>query len=179
MYTFFYINHWDHGMSRRMNLYGKSQCVLGDKTSHGGVVISGSANNSWHGIPIVRKGDKVYCPKCKPHFFMVAEGLGHCTDSDAALPMATEGHSTTCGALLIAESASLNLFQEALHLSNHTGFDDFFILKDAHGNAMANTYYGVRKENGLIEFNTTDDAGRTHLHLTGEKAREMTFYIAG
>ncbi|MGQ3117085.1 MAG: PAAR domain-containing protein [Hydrogenophaga sp.] len=169
---------WNY-MAQRMNLHGKSQCVLGDKTSHGGVVISGSETNSWHNIPVVRKGDKVYCPKCKPHFFVVAEGLDQCTDTNAALPMSTEGHSTTCGAVLIAESAPISLMQEALHLNNKTGFDDLYVLRDAQGNAMSNTYYGVRKGNGPIEFHTTDEAGRTQLHLTGEQAREMNFYIAG
>lgn len=166
-------------MSPRMHLYGRPQCVLGDKTSHGGVVISGSAQHSWHDKPIVRKGDKVYCPKCKPHFFVVAEGLAQCRDSDAALPMATEGHLTTCGAVLIADSAAPGLMQEALHLYNKTGFDDLYVLRDEQGNVMANTYYAVRKEDGVFDFHTTDEEGRTHLHLTGEQARTMSFYLAG
>ena len=93
-------------MKTRFNIYGKSQVLMGDKTSHGGVVISGSATNSWHGIPVARKTDRVYCPKCKPHFFVIAEGLESCRDTDAALPMAIEGHLTTCGAMLIAEAAN-------------------------------------------------------------------------
>jgi len=89
----------------RANLFGKSQILVGDKTSHGGVVISGSATNSCNGIPVARKGDKVTCPKCAPHLFEIAEGLDNCRDSDANLPLAVEGHKTTCGAVLIAESA--------------------------------------------------------------------------
>lgn len=89
----------------RANLYGKSQIIVGDTTSHGGVVLTGSPTNTWHGIPIARKGDVVSCPKCAPFKFQIAEGLENCTDTDAALPIAVEGHKTTCGAILMAEAA--------------------------------------------------------------------------
>ncbi|HUD33118.1 MAG TPA: PAAR domain-containing protein [Variovorax sp.] len=74
--------------TRRSNLFGRSQIVIWDTTSHGGVVISASRTNTWHGKGVVRKGDAVYCPKCPPHFFEVSEGLEHCTDTNARLPLA-------------------------------------------------------------------------------------------
>lgn len=166
-------------MATRFNLYGKSQIIMGDATSHGGVVVSGSPTNSWHGTPIVRKGDKVYCPKCRPHFFEVAEGLMNCTDTNARLPMATEGHLTTCGAVLIAESAPQSLLQRALCFINRTGFDDRYVLRDSIGRPMSNAYYGVRKSEGDIEYGITDDAGHTHIVLTGEEAEQVAFYMAG
>jgi uncharacterized Zn-binding protein involved in type VI secretion len=91
-------------MAARANLYRHSQIIVGDTTTHGGVVLSGSATSSWYGIAIARMGDKVYCPKCKPHFFEIAEGLNNCTDHGK--PMAGEGHLTTCGAALIAVGAA-------------------------------------------------------------------------
>lgn len=164
-------------MATRANLYGKSQIVLGDKTSHGGVVISGSATNSWYGIPVARKMDRVYCPKCAPHFFEIAEGLDNCTDTDAALPLATEGHLTTCGAVLIAESAPSRLLLEVLHFSNGRGFDDRYILRDESGQPMPHTYYAAKKLDNPIEYGTTDEAGHTHMFLTGEEESSISFTL--
>ena len=109
----------------RLNLFGKSQILVGDRTSHGGVVVSGSPTNTWHGVSVARMKDAVWCPRCSPHLFEIAEGLENCTD--AGLPMATEGHRVTCGALLIAETSSFGLeraraFADAI--SNGSGFDE-------------------------------------------------------
>ncbi len=88
----------------RATISGRAQIVVGDTTSHGGKVISGSPSSTWsrEKLPIARKGDKVTCPKCPPHAFEIAEG---CADSmDFGAPVALEGHKTTCGAVLIARS---------------------------------------------------------------------------
>ncbi|KVR24676.1 hypothetical protein WK15_19565 [Burkholderia ubonensis] len=87
----------------RATVGGKAQIVVGDVTSHGGRVISGSPSSTWgrDEIPIARKGDKVTCPICEPHVFEIAEG---CDDSvDLGAPVALEGHKTTCGAVLLAQ----------------------------------------------------------------------------
>ncbi|MDR2626069.1 MAG: PAAR domain-containing protein [Zoogloeaceae bacterium] len=86
----------------RAKLYGKRQIRVGDTTTHGGVVVSGSAFLDEDGIPVARKGDTVTCPLCEPHVFVIAEGLENCLDHGT--PIATEGHKTTCGAKLIASS---------------------------------------------------------------------------
>ena len=88
----------------RATVGGKAQIVVGDTTSHGGRVVSGSPSSTWSRaeIPIARKGDKVTCPKCEPHIFEIAEGSDGSLDFGA--PVALEGHKTTCGAALIAES---------------------------------------------------------------------------
>jgi uncharacterized Zn-binding protein involved in type VI secretion len=87
----------------RASLHGKLQILVGDTTTHGGKVISGSPSSTWGAanIPIARKGDKVTCPQCSPHLFEIAEGLEGC--DDLGQPMAVEGHKTTCGAVLIAQ----------------------------------------------------------------------------
>ena len=164
---------------KRANLYGKSQAVLGDMTSHGGVVIAGSPTNSWHGLPIARKGDGVFCPRCKPHFFRITEGLSDCTDTDALIPMATEGHLTGCGAVLIAESAPPDRLLNVLSFLNGTGYDDRYVLRDIHGKAMPHTHYGTKDSHGNVYFQVTDQDGHTHVHLTGEEASEISFFIAG
>ncbi|UST55420.1 PAAR domain-containing protein [Comamonadaceae bacterium OTU4NAUVB1] len=164
---------------KRADLYGKSQAALGDMTSHGGVITSGSPNNSWHGLPIARKGDDVFCPRCPPHFFKITEGLPNCTDTNAAIPMATEGHLTGCGVTLIAESAPADLLLKVISFVNGNGYDDRYVLRDSHGSAMPNTYYGTKDASGKIAFQTTDQDGHTHVHLTGEHAGEISFFIAG
>jgi uncharacterized Zn-binding protein involved in type VI secretion len=166
-------------MNARMNLHGSAQVIVGDETDHGGVVITGSPTHSWHGIPIARKGDRVFCPKCKPHIFEICEGLGNATDTDLALPMATEGHKTTCGAVLIARSAPAAALREVLHFTNGSGFDDRYVLRDETGQAMANTYYGAKMPDGHLEFATTDAYGHTHMYLSGEQAKHLLIYLAG
>ncbi len=88
----------------RATVGGKAQIVVGDTTSHGGKVVSGSPFSTWSTakIPIARKGDKVTCPKCEPHVFEIAEGCAGSLDFGA--PVALEGHKTTCGAVLIAQT---------------------------------------------------------------------------
>jgi len=71
---------------------------LGDKTSHGGVVIEASSFSDSGGKPIARLGDKVQCPAHGPT--MIAGG-------DPTLlvdgkPAARHGDLVACGATLIA-----------------------------------------------------------------------------
>ncbi|MFM0237960.1 PAAR domain-containing protein [Paraburkholderia phytofirmans] len=86
----------------RADMNGRKQIVVGDTTSHGGEVISGSPSSTWgrEEIAIARKGDLVTCPKCAPHTFVIAEGWEG--SADLGVPVALEGHKTTCGAVLIA-----------------------------------------------------------------------------
>ena len=87
----------------RLKIHGKPRIRVGDTTTHGGKVITGSETVKENGIPIARKGDKVTCPLCEPHIFVIAEGLANCLDH--GIPIAVEGHETTCGAKLIAVAA--------------------------------------------------------------------------
>lgn len=88
----------------RTTVCGTKVILVGDKTSHGGVVISGSSLSFWgeSNTPIARIGDRVTCPKCKPHVFVIVEGTQQFIDTAGGLPVALEGHKTSCGAVLIA-----------------------------------------------------------------------------
>lgn len=121
----------------------------------------------------------MYCPQCKPHIFEIAEGLDNWTDTNAALPMATEGHLTTCGARLIADSAGPGFLSDAMQFLQGKGFNDRYVLRDNEGQAMSNTYYAVNTGKDYIEYGTTDHDGHTHLCLTGDDEQELTFYLAG
>ena len=71
---------------------------LGDKTSHGGVVIEASPHSDSGGIGIARMGDKTVCPK---------HGSVPIISGDATMivdgkPAARHGDKTSCGATLIS-----------------------------------------------------------------------------
>ncbi|KQP12616.1 PAAR domain-containing protein [Pseudorhodoferax sp. Leaf267] len=78
--------------------------VIGDKTSHGGVVIAGAPATDTGSRAIARVGDKVTCPK-KGHgkITVIASGDATCIiDGQAA---ARHGDVTACGATLISSQA--------------------------------------------------------------------------
>lgn len=70
----------------------------GDKTSHGGVVVTGDDTVVIFGQPMARLGDEVTCPKCSGTHRIV-EGV---QDASSDKRIALEGMRTSCGATLIA-----------------------------------------------------------------------------
>jgi len=75
--------------------------VVGDRTSHGGVVITGSPFSDVEGKAIARIGDKVTCPK-KGHGRVTTIVTGDITDIIDGSPIARHGDVTACGAMLIS-----------------------------------------------------------------------------
>jgi len=73
--------------------------VLGDKTSHGGTVISCSPFTDIQGKGWARVGDMVACPRCKGVFPI---NLGDDSLIEEGKPVAYHGCSVACGASLIA-----------------------------------------------------------------------------
>ncbi|HEX4856350.1 MAG TPA: PAAR domain-containing protein [Limnobacter sp.] len=88
-------------MTSRLKVQGSAQILVGDITSHGGEVVSGSPTTRVDGRPVARVGDLVTCPLCPPHVFTITEGLSMVTDNYMAI--ALQGHKTGCGAELIAK----------------------------------------------------------------------------
>jgi uncharacterized Zn-binding protein involved in type VI secretion len=75
---------------------------LGDATSHGGRVVTASGVARVHGITVARKGDACVCPISGHTACVIAEG-----DPRVLLdgvPVAFEGHKTSCGATLISSA---------------------------------------------------------------------------
>ena len=75
---------------------------LGDATSHGGKVVVASSTSLVHGLAVARKGDACVCPIGGHSPCVIAEGdpmvlLG-------GIPVAFEGHKTSCGATLISSA---------------------------------------------------------------------------
>ena len=78
--------------------------TVGDKTDHGGTVVSGSATHNVHGRAIARVGDQVDCPQSYPGG--KSHGInkiktGHSTLTVNGVPVAVEGCTTECGCKLI------------------------------------------------------------------------------
>lgn len=77
---------------------GQIIIVLGDKTDHGGTVITAGSTTDTNGFPWARKGDMVSCPKCKG-IFPIAQGDTNFISDGAAV--AYHGCKVACGAILI------------------------------------------------------------------------------
>lgn len=73
--------------------------VIGDKTSHGGTVISCSPTCDTMGKGWARVGDMVACPRCKG-VFPISQGDDNFTDDGRAV--AYHGCKVACGATLIS-----------------------------------------------------------------------------
>ena len=76
---------------------------MGDKTSHGGIVISGDMTWLIYDKPVARVGDLTVCPKCKGTF-PISQGADDL--SGFGQEVARDGDKTACGAVLIATQAS-------------------------------------------------------------------------
>jgi uncharacterized Zn-binding protein involved in type VI secretion len=82
---------------RRKNMAGEI-IRMGDKTSHGGVVLEGSQTDICMGKPIAYIGHKTQCPQCKGTFPIV-EGV--MTTTLYGKGVAVAGMKTACGAVLV------------------------------------------------------------------------------
>ncbi len=71
---------------------------IGDKTTNGGTVTSGSQVVKFGGIGVARKGDAVSCSKHGGT--TISEG--HATFYDNGIPVAFHGHRCACGCTLLS-----------------------------------------------------------------------------
>jgi uncharacterized Zn-binding protein involved in type VI secretion len=85
--------------------------VIGDRTSHGGEVISGDPTWTIDGIPVARVGDKVSCPRCERVSTIISSRFPALTDN--GVPVAYDQDRTEdCGAVLYSRH------------NGHAGWDD-------------------------------------------------------
>jgi len=80
-----------------MPFTSKRPVLLGDGTTHGGIVTSASGQFSINGRRVAVRGDSVQCPQCGTT--TIVEG-DETLKSGAAV--ALHGHATSCGAKLIS-----------------------------------------------------------------------------
>jgi len=82
-----------------MKHQGRKVIRKGDKTDHGGQVVSVSSGTVVMGREAALSGDMTICPRCKGQFPINADGAGA---KHAGTPYAYENDVTACGAKLIA-----------------------------------------------------------------------------
>jgi uncharacterized Zn-binding protein involved in type VI secretion len=78
---------------------GRGVIRMGDKTDHGGEVITASSGTTVMGKAAVLAADTTYCPSCKGKFAVKPDGKGASHEGRA---YAYHGDVTECGAHLIA-----------------------------------------------------------------------------
>lgn len=78
---------------------GKGVIRLGDKTNHGGKVISAASDFKVLAKPIAVDGDMTFCPKCRGVFPIQPS---HSDRTHNGKQIAYDGHRTACGAKLIS-----------------------------------------------------------------------------
>ncbi|MBA4709091.1 PAAR domain-containing protein [Aquitalea aquatica] len=78
--------------------------VEGSDTSHGGKVVSCSSNVTINGKKVARVGDVCSCPM-QGHSHCVIVG-GDASATIDGIPVAYEGHQTSCGAVLMNGAAN-------------------------------------------------------------------------
>lgn len=81
------------------NFLNQAAARLGDKTTHGGEIITATSRYLLHSIAVAKTGDMTYCPRCKGEF-AILETAGASTDDGVTIVM--DGTLTACGASIIA-----------------------------------------------------------------------------
>ncbi len=117
----------------------KPLIVMGDKTSHGGTVISADLTFDINGKHVARVGDMTVCPRCKG-LFAIASGPSDLVDGSGN-GYARHMDSTACGAKLISSQITTTWSNES-SLGDPAAEEKSDALIDASGIA-ANTTSGV------------------------------------
>lgn len=157
--------------------------VVGDRTSHGGTVVSGDITFTIDGQPVARVGDKVFCPRCKTMTTITTSRFP--SIFDLGQTMAYDQDSTSCGALLYsrhnnhagwddgteggtgnAAAATAEALAGESGPSKPLRFREHFVLHDEDGKVVANVPYSVTTGEGNTFDGETDSEGRTSVIWT-------------
>lgn len=149
--------------------------VLGDRTSHGGIVLSGDMTFTIDGQPVARIGDRVHCPRCMKQTVIVSSRFP--TVSAFGQNLAYDQDATSCGALLYSRhnghagwnvhgddpmtSQVAKTIDDTAEPIKALRFQEHFILHDGNGNLMADVPYVVTTGEGKTFEGQTDANGRT------------------
>lgn len=155
--------------------------VVGDATSGGGQVITGSPETDIDGKPIARVNDKATCPKHKGVFPIVSSDMTFIVDGQ---PVARENDYLACGCTLMS-TRQFRVFIDSQTSNNPAAdrgmakaaeqavaaistaadeYDEVFVLRSSFTNKpLTNRRYKIVREDGSHEEGSTDAEGRTHL----------------
>lgn len=157
--------------------------VVGDLTSGGGRVITGSSFTAIDGKPVSRVNDQATCPKHKGVFPIVSGDTTFIVDSQ---PVARHGDSLACGCTLISvgqirvfvdagtssglpadavtAAASAASAASAAAVGHESAFDLSFRIEDeVTGKPLSGARYRITLDSGKVLEGTTDDEGMTEV----------------
>lgn len=156
--------------------------VVGDRTDHGGVVITGSPFTDIDGKAVARIGDKVTCPR-KGHGNVTTIVTGDQTAIIDGQPVARHGDKTACGAMLISgqmltyvddgagattntpnanDQATRAVSRSASRSDGSFPYDLQFLVKgDKTGSPQGGVPYKITLDNGKVIRGRTDKNGLT------------------
>ena len=165
--------------------------VVGDPTSSGGSVVTGSPFTDIDGLPVARVADQATCPR-HGGAFPIADG-----DSTLIVdgqPVALHGSSLACGckvlsarqarvfvergggartssksrgATTVAAAGTFSAPSAGVVAKGKELHDEAFVLRSKlTGKPLVGRGYRVIRQDGSIEFGATDHEGRTHVIRT-------------
>lgn len=151
--------------------------VLGDRTSHGGVVVSADPTWTIDGQPIARIGDMVTCPRCKRVSTIISSRFP--TVIDLGKPVAYDQDMTDCGAVIYSRHNNHAGWGEADDNGNAASaledyvqkkaqrFQEHFVLQNNEtGEPIAGVSYTIKTGDGKTFDGETDAQGRTDVVWT-------------
>jgi len=150
----------------------------GDRTTHGGTVVSADPTYDIYGKNVARVGDKVVCPRCKGTFPIVTGA----PDVWSGQNIARQDDMTSCGAKLIASQstatiddgsevaasvaaapAPLSQVAGSTHGDDETHAIRFQALDPDTGAPAPKCIYILTRENGAQHGGITDREGFTEV----------------
>ena len=157
---------------------------LGDRTTHGGTVVTADPTYDIFGKKVARVGDKVVCPRCNDTFPIVT-GAVHVWSGQK---IARQDDLTSCGAKLIASQSTATIDDgsgsaassdsaasvaaalaplappaAALPADEEPHAIRFQALDPATGDPVPNCVYILTRENGAQQGGITDGQGFTEV----------------
>ncbi len=163
---------------KRANVFGKANIIVGDTTTHGGLVIKGCTTATWSGMQVARVGDLVFCPKCGGGIFPIIEGESRV--NVMGQPIAVEGNKTGCRAELIAVQASTNvvdLYKNLQQATDNKSYDEHFIIQDKKGNAVDNLEYEISSNKDKLSYSTDSEGKTTKIHSSSQETINLNYVI--
>lgn len=157
---------------------GRGVIRIGDKTAHGGYVMSASSGSIVMGKEASLADDLTFCPRCKGQFPIRPDGAGAKHDGRS---YAYHDDVAACGAHLIsslphAEKTSSTVVDATpskdIDQDLKTFDDRFLLIDDATGKPLALIEYAIEREGRNIEYGKTDKRDETHL-LSAVAASEL------
>lgn len=151
--------------------------VLGDRTSHGGTVITADPTWTIDDRPVARVGDKVSCPRCKRTSTIVTSRFPVVIDGGQAATF--DQDRTDCGAILYSRhnghsghddgsgqssaAPAPSVIEPDSYIPPHAPrFQEHFILRNSEtGDVMPGVAYVVKTAEGQVFEGETDREGRT------------------